>query len=362
MTSRTRLVILIAIAVSFAAILTIYFVARSERRARQTTIHIALDLPDVYQESLVTLLDRDLAKLDLTSPNGAPLEVFSFNLRGPSGDWDVIVGTADTFSPRSSLFALDPFVLLSQTVAGIAPSVNTGSTIGDLSSWLETLDTELWTPFVVAGDEPRDFAAFILYLAGEILSSGEYRAILEYLAQTDVESDDDSLELQIGNLARVIDLLMVWRSLDIVPYNWTDWDSIAIESEILKGSAAITFASRSVIKTLDWQARLDLEVHRLPSGASRREYQMIGEGVKVSRGDGVLRDQYDEVALFLTGGSFQERIESDTIWTPLRSTRSPVNREHRDVVRWIEGSREITAISPEIYNHALFERLHILLR
>ncbi len=111
---KARILFAIAIAVSLIAIFTIFLVSRSFRIARQSTIHLAVDLAEDHQRGLVDLLVETFDNLRLVSSDGKPIKVFTFD--APRADnWDIIVETADTFSARSSVVAFDPYVLLSQT-------------------------------------------------------------------------------------------------------------------------------------------------------------------------------------------------------------------------------------------------------
>ena len=120
------------------------------------------------------------------------------NISFAAGDWDFILETTAAFSVRSSIVAFDPYVLLFQTNAGVAPSAKAGSSIRELISWLATLDRDLWSPLIVAGDEPRVFAALILYLAGELLPDEEYQTILQYVSNSEIDSDDESVSIPVG--------------------------------------------------------------------------------------------------------------------------------------------------------------------
>lgn len=160
----------------------------------------------------------------------------------------------------------------------------------------------------------------------------------------------------------VLSTLASWKSNGILAYNWTDWDSIAVADALDRGDAVTGFLRRSRFDELSRQTRLGYAVYRPPSGLGRRSYRMTGSAVALIAGDGDRNDNTDLVASLLFASHIQQRIETDTGLTPARLEGAPVNREHRDIVRWISGAERFYSIGPEIAAHPLFRRLHQLLR
>ncbi len=299
----------------------------------------------------------------------APREVrlFSTGSLPLPPDRDVVVGEANFGDPASSLVAADPFVLVTDQRFGPAPMERTEATLLDLEEWLTSLGTSTRHPLVVAGDTPLDFAAFILYLAGE-LSDDETldrveRALDEYAGSSSAEPpSQDEVESLIGDLETVVTLLEDWTARGILAFNWTNWDHIAVRQAFREGTAAVGFQQRSRISSWSRQERFHLRVQLPPVGPDRRTYRMTGVGVAVLAGDGPSAEGADGIRSVFLQSEVQHAIETETTFTPVRLGSDPVNREHRDMVRSIEGAADYVMVSEAVAAHPMFRRLHQLLR
>ena len=79
-------------------------------------------------------------------------------------------------------------------------------------------------------------------------------------------------------------------------------------------------------------------------------------------GTGPGADSRDEVKRLLLEGVFQQQVESESIWSPVLIEGPPLDREHRDSVRWHQGAADYLVIGRQTLEHPLFPRLHFLLR
>ena len=263
---------------------------------------------------------------------------------------------------RIAFIAVDPYVLLHTESSGDSPTRESGARIEQLVAWLRKLDRDRWTPLVIAGDVERDFAAFVLYLAGELLAGDALESLFELIQRPDGEVTTESIEGAVGALEPVIETISNWRDEEILPNNWTDWDSIAVDSAVRDGNAAIAFVERSYVKNLGFEDRLELSLHRPPSGEAKRDFRLVVRAAEFLPGGGLRSDLRESVLELLLGAGFQESIEATSEWSPVSIGETSINREHREIVRWIVGAGDIVAIDRAVFEHSLFERLHILFR
>lgn len=183
----------------------------------------------------------------------------------------------------------------------------------------------------------------------------------EARSEADIEPDQRTEKL-LEALSPVVSLLEEWKERGILAFNWTNWDRIAVRHAQRTGRAAAAFQARSTYKAQTWDEAFHLRLHQLPVGPERRTYRMIGRAVSAMPGEGPRADATEAARHFLRSRGTQHTIESQTDWTPVAIEGSPINREHRDIVRWFEGASEYIVLSEDVASHPLVERLHRLLR
>lgn len=332
------------------------------RRMRE--IRVRVDLPP--EEDLARLVTARLER----SPGDVDEESRVVVIE--SGDADVVIGPAHGVADgarngsRDVVIAVDPYVIIVDKRAGEAPTAGTGATIPAFAEWLDALDRDLWTPFVVAGDDPVDFAAFTLYLAGEVLAEDDFELVLSALAGwvaagSDSE-DSQAADAPASRLTPVVDELQRWRNRGLVAVNWTDWDDTAARRALRTGSSAAAYRRRSDLGALTFSQAFYLDAQRPPVGAGRRSYRLFGNAVAVQPGPGPRADAADGVLRLLREGEFQTSIEEETQYSPVLIAGSPLNRSHRDIVRWYQGAEEMIVVDERVADHPVFRRLHTVLR
>ncbi|MBT3271697.1 MAG: hypothetical protein HN368_00975 [Spirochaetales bacterium] len=337
---------------------------------RMSHLKIGIVTPQFSDESLLQLIEATLLTEGPELFTEIKTNVRTTRIESLAGDWDVLIAAAGALAgvpadapvDRGEYIAIDPYVLITNKKAGNAPTAVPGANISELTAWLENLDTAVWTPFVIAGDEKTHFASFLLYLAGELVEESSYNDLLSFLSDSDSLVDEDILNSYLLLLNPVIDLLQSWKSKGILVFNWTDWDNIAVQQRILDGNAAVTFSKRSYYKLLVWTDRVDLTVQRLPTGDNRRNYRMLGDALLLSKGDGRRSEGFGPIRELLTTSVFQLPIEEATSWTPVILAGPPLNINHRDIVGWFTNASDYLVFDPGQLEHELFERLHFQLR
>jgi len=370
---KRRRIIALAVGLLIVVALTVAIPVYLSRRARMASIRVLLPFGDeepygVFAEALRSGSEeyRDLLAGTVTMYR-LPQEV-------PPAERDVLIGPATYGTLQDRLLAVDPYILTLDRRVGESPLQDPGNTLSELTDWLRTLDREEWTPFVVAGESREDFAAFALYLAAELLEGDAREAVWNELRQASraargerspteaMAGDAEAVESLVRRLAPVIDFLRGWKESGILVFNWTNWDRIALEQAIKEGRGALTFQRRSQLETLVWEEAFHLRMRQPPAGPSRRLYSMVGKGVSATAGDGVRSDAAASIRSLLRRPAIQEIVETDTAWSPVVQEGTPVNREHRDVVRWVSGAEEYLLLEPAVVEHPLFRRLHQILR
>lgn len=371
--AKRRRLLIVSLSLLVLAAMAVALPVVISRRARMMRINVVNAggerLPYALFADALRFLDGE-SETDL----GGTIELYSSPGELPPEERDVLITPASYGVPRDRLVAVDPYILTLDRRAGESPLQQPGSSITDLTSWLDSLDTDSWTPFVVAGERREDFAAFILYLSGELLGADRREAVRSELRQTSraargerspteaMTGDPESLEALMQQLLPVVELLREWKEAEILVFNWTNYDRIALEQAIREGRAAVIFQRRSELDSLLWEETFHLRMRLPPVGPSRRLYSMVGYGISVSPGDGARSDATEVVAFLLRRPAVQDAIESESSWSPLVQEGTPINREHRDVVRWIAGAQEYLVLESAVVDHPLFRRLHQILR
>lgn len=334
------------------------------RARRMSRIMVAIVTPSSPDQELIEILDTALRLGDLgvSSTRKTAIEPVLVDSDESPARWDTVIAPVNTALDTAFYIAIDPFVLIANNLAGNSPAEIPGATIGELASWLGGLDTDAWTPLTISGDEKLDFAAFIMYLAGEMLDVPSFDALWSYVSDPVYREDADAVDQFLPSLSPVVERIQAWRSAGILADNWTDWDHLAVRQRILDGRAAVTFSLRSAYKGFEWQDQRNLSLLRLPTGEKRRQYRMIGRAIAMIRGEGPRADGFEPMLEVLRGSILQLPIEEHSLWSPVAIDGAPINREHRDIVQWFRGASGYLAIDQRIADHVLFERLHILLR
>ena len=293
-----------------------------------------------------------------------------------AADADVVVDQGRYGTERTKLVAADPYVLIVDRRAGPAPLEEPGGSLEDLTDWLsaDVGDAADMPRFVVAAEHPVDFAAFILYLAGELLDAESRERIRAALLPAapgatgpadgggPVEAEPELVEQLVAELRPVISFLEDWTSRGILAFNWTNWDRIAVRAAHAEGRAAASFQARSEYAALGWEEAFHLRMHLPPIGPQRRLYRMVGRAVVAEPGPGPRADAAAGVRELLLAPEVQEAGEAETSLIPVRIAGTPINREHRDVVRWLTGADSYIVVDEATAAHPLFERVHQLLR
>jgi hypothetical protein len=343
------------------------------RRARLGRINVFLQAGEGEPYGVLGAALSSLGGESEAGPEGT-LHLYRSSQELPPGERDVIVAPAQYGSDRDRLVAVDPYLLTLDRRAGTSPLQEPGNNLSDLTAWLGSLDTGARTPFVIAGEREQDFAAFILYLSGELLGQDARESLLGELrnaslaargerAPTEAMAGDvEAIEALLEELTPVLDHLAAWKEAEILAFNWTNWDRIALEQSIRDAQAAVAFHRRSELESLSWEEKFHLRVRLPPVGPSRRLYSMVGYGISVTSGEGPRADAAEAVTALLRNPGTQEAIESETAWSPVALEGTPINREHRDVVRWVAGAQEYLLLEPAVVEHPLFRRTHQLLR
>jgi hypothetical protein len=372
MTHRRQLILgVIAVAVLLIAGATVGTATAILRARRLREVRIVLGTG--IDREMVSVLRDGITGTSLAVSDGRFATVrFMDATEDPSErEWDLLVSERMATDGSESVFGVDPYVLAIRRDSTAPALFSQNMTITQFTRLLAAVEAPDRTRLVVEGDDLRDFAAFILYLAGEILDAPSFENLVGYLrpngssdsTEPQQESvDAEAVEKWISRMTPVVAELERWRSMGILAANWTDWDRIAGRKALRDGEAVAVFTLRSDIKRLAWENRTDLAIFRPPSGEARLQYRMYGRSVDLRRGDGVRSDAYPVFLALVTEETFQNRIEADTPLTPVALTDSPINREHLDVVRWYTRAEEFVPIDPALAAHPLFTRLHQILR
>lgn len=368
-TARRRRLLLVAascVAVVIAVALTLILF----RHARLGRAHVHVD--DGVPAQLQALFTERLAGTEGTSRIGdAEVRLSQPEDPFPASDRDLLIRQARFGDAKERIIAVDPYLIVTDQRAGSPPLEGPASTLPEMAAWLGGLDTERWTPFVVAGDNEQDFAAFTLYLAGELLSRDAYNTVHAALTEPDSETPVERL---VTAMQPVIDYLRQWKAQGIVAFNWTDWDRIAVreaQREVQReaqgeaqrqAGAAATFQPRSVHKGSAWEEAFHLDPQLPPVGPQRRSFRMVGPAIAVAPGRGPRADLTPAAIDALRGGGAQHAVETESSWTPVAREQAPVNRVHRDLVRWFASAEAYVVVTERVAEHPLFDRLHQLLR
>jgi len=289
---------------------------------------------------------------------------------------DVLVRSALRDTPTQAddgkrIVAVDPYVLVRDQRAGESVPAGPAETFAELATWLEGLDQDRWIPLLVSGNSPEDFAAFILYVAEAVLPPAEFAELTG-----SPDGAGASTEQRLDLAAPVVRLLDDWKDAGLLVFNWTNWDRLALRTAQRDARAAVSFQRRSLLKTLSGSESFHLEMVLPPVAASRRGYTMSGAAVIAAAAAGTsaagtstaassrpqAADAVAAVRRILLDDPVQRAVETDTPFSPVRLAAAAVNREHRDVVRWFQGSRSYRPITPELAAEPLFKRLRQLLR
>lgn len=379
-------------AVAVVAVATFAVVRRVAESRRLREIRVEVDLPGASQlESLVTntlrgtrgsLEEGSTVVVSTHDPEAAPGRERDPGSPGPSRSWqqaDVRVGYVDSASGR--LIAFDPYVLVVDrrfgsdlldaafSLSGFADAVLAAGAAGASGSAGGAATTRV--PLAVAGDEPIDFAGFLLYLAGELLPSERFAGLVASLHEwaeqqvperADGRGAEEDLSAAVSTLSPVLGLLDEWRNRGILAVNWTDWDDVAVRQAIRGGESVAAFRRRSELTALGHTDAFFLRSERLPVGEGRRSYRLYGRAIGAGPGRGPRADAAQLVTDVLLEASVQTAIERETAFSPVVLEGDPLNRSHRDVVRWYRNAERLVVADESIAAHPLFERLKVLLR
>lgn len=359
-----RLTVIALVSFSLLAlVLVVLFTARERRGPDELVLEISPSTPaaiaDIFRAVWSQSVDQEEAGFRLVSAADDSVD------RGERGG--LSFGTAAAPYATTRLLANDPFLLFLDDRTGNHPFTQTGASLTETSRWLRSLDRDRWIPLLVAGEEALDFAAFTLYMAGETLPPAAFSELVqdlgEDLAAVDTETVTEAeLETLLAAFAPVVERLRSWVAEGILPFNWTNWDYIAVSQAQDNGRAALSFQRRSLYKERSWQNRIHFQPILPPVAPDRRSYRLFGQGLALqSRG----RDQTEHLerlqAAVLTD-PIQQEIETETGWTPVALAGTPVNREHVEVLRWFRNAEEYIVVDRALAAHPLFTRLHQLLR
>lgn len=289
-------------------------------------------------------------------------------------DTDIIVTTRSPLgrSTRSRRLAMDPLVLVfdNRYVAGADEYYDRDSfSILELESLVSSGQPTEGSPsrsaLVVAGDDPETFAAFVMALGGELLDEDTYERAASLLSAPPGEgfTDDDTRPTDLEDaFAPVIGVVLGWRSRGILPANWTDLDTTAVDYILSRGDAAAAILFRSVLDDYSFDERFHLRSAPTPVGPGRSDIRIVGRAVSLVAGSGPRADALESVSAALLDGTVQRRIREETSWTPVALEGPPIDREHRDLVRWYGRADRFTTIDTTMAAHPFFDRLHFLLR
>lgn len=249
---------------------------------------------------------------------------------------DVLVRSALRDTPTQAddgkrIVAVDPYVLVRDQRAGESVPAGPAETFAELATWLEGLDQDRWIPLLVSGNSPEDFAAFILYVAEAVLPPAEFAELTG-----SPDGAGASTEQRLDLAAPVVRLLDDWKDAGLLVFNWTNWDRLALRTAQRDARAAVIAA-----------AAAGTSAAGTSTAASSRPQAA---------------DAVAAVRRILLDDPVQRAVETDTPFSPVRLAAAAVNREHRDVVRWFQGSRSYRPITPELAAEPLFKRLRQLLR
>lgn len=283
---------------------------------------------------------------------------------------DVLIAPAPAGTAPATVVAADPYLFTVDQRAGVSPLEGGGGNLRDFEEWLGTLNRDRWLPLAVAGEEPLDFSAFVLYFARELLPSESFAILLNQLGMGTgprpaagwTNDDPERVEAMVQRLEPVINTLNGWKEQGLLAINWTNWDRIALENAQITGRAAATFQRRSEMRSLDWEGRFHMRLRLPPVGPERRVYGLLGRAVSVTGGEGPRADAAGEAREVLLNQATQNAIEAESSWSPVRLEGVPTNSEHRDVVRWIRGAEPFLLLDERVAEHPLFRRVHQLLR
>ncbi|MBI9101742.1 MAG: hypothetical protein JEY99_04965 [Spirochaetales bacterium] len=360
--SKKLKVIIIIVAVTILIVLLLIIPPALAKQRRLKEIYIDLSDLDPVDSLFFTELDLFLENNSIDLINEAESNLYILNGTEISTleNSDLSIKRANLNSDRSNFIAFNSYVLIADTRWGQSPTKNRGASISQLNDWLVNLNPSISPSVIVAGDEEEDFAAFILYLAGELLEDSSFHQLIDYLHEGNSNNENDSNWLV--QLEPVLNQINNWRNKGILAANWTNWDFIALENTMETGKAPLTFELRSRYKAMDWNSRFHLESHPLPMGAGQNQSILSGQAIVLEEGFGVRADIHSSFTKKLQNSAFQETIEEGTNWSPVSIPAKLLNREHRDIVRLYESATFFNLITTELAMHPLFERMHIALR
>lgn len=266
--------------------------------------------------------------------------------------------------------AVDPFVVVfdNRFVAGADEYyLRDGFSITALASLVlpEEVPEGSSYPLVLAGDDPETFAAFVMFLGGELLDEDTYERAASLLSAPPGEgfTDDDTQPTDLEDeFAPVIGVVLDWRSRGILPANWTDLDTTAVDYILSRGEAVAAILFRSVLDDYTFDERFHLRSAPTPVGPGRSDIRIVGRAVSLVAGSGPRADALESVSAALLDGTVQRRIREETSWTPVALEGPPIDREHRDLVRWYGRADRFTTIDATMAAHPFFDRLHFVLR
>ncbi|MFW5775934.1 MAG: hypothetical protein ACOCZB_01460 [Spirochaetota bacterium] len=272
---------------------------------------------------------------------------------------DARLGFADANVESPALVATDPYLLAVDRRSDV--SVDSRGTLMQLVEDLRSLDPNARVPLVVAGDEEADFAALILYLCNELLEPPQAAGLQSFITD---EPDPTGFVLQewIEVARPAVEWLRARRDEEVIAFNWTDWDEIAVRQAIVNGTAAVHFVPRSLVKSLEQNERFNITVFRPPAGSGRLTYRLVGRGIGFVPGSGPNADATDSLRPLALTDDVQTEIERATLWSAVALGGDPLNIGHRDVVRWFRAAERYVSLSDEVAAHPLFRELHRTLR
>lgn len=326
---------------------------------------IRLGTYQVYVDGALTLEDHFAAAARLSEAGATVRE----GQPGSPDDVDAVLGLLRYTERQSGLrlegtaptaFAVDPFLFYPNTQLvslGVRAPYR-----GSLEALLETgrRASGAGAPIVaVAGNNPADFAALVIYIAREYLSPADYSQFRQLLRSPGLAASGVIPDY----LRPLVAKLRLWAESGILASNWTNQDDRALQLA-LQGDPApqLFFVPRSFRKTLNRIEAFGLEPILPVPAQGNLNFILVGRALGLRPGFGPLADSTAGFAQELLQPDFQLAIEESSLWTPLVEASKWVDANHRTAVEGIRNAQDLVYLDTTLLAHPVWQAIRLALR
>ncbi len=346
--------------IGLIAILTlgVFTIIRIQRLSK---IFITIS-PSIAELESLSSIYTDALDSDFTiEEKERSIRIYPYQERPERNNLDMRIGITAPMYSNSIYISQDPYLIISDKRLENTETLS-NSTLHEFTQWLSRQYQNTSRRLIIAGNNPLDFASLICYLASELLTSADFRDLYTYIQSSHEIASQEDIEEHLEVLSPVINLLTQWKEEELLPYNWTNYERIAARTALNNNTASAVFAARSFYKSLTFNEQFHLETYLPPTGVGRRNYRLTGQSISIQPGNGPNSETVHNVSGLLLSADVQESIESETLWSPVSLEGLPLNRPHRDIVRWFRSAEDFIEVTPQIAEHPFFQRLHQVLR